>query len=104
MAVELGHSRLGFDRLGLWFIDDDQLYMRGSFGMNEYGQIRDERGNRHVIATSGLLHDLLNGKQRLTVSDHGELFNHRHEVVGHGWRAMAALWDGSASDWLYQHR
>jgi len=110
MAVELGHSRLGFDRLGLWFLDDDQLYMRGSFGMNEYGQIRDERGNRYPVAESGLLHDLLNGNQRLSVSAHGKLFNHRREVVGQGWRAMAALWDGAraigyiSTDNLVDHR
>jgi signal transduction histidine kinase len=84
---------LGFDRIGIWFLEDDQLHARGSFGVDEYGQIRDERGYRHPIAVSGMLHDLLNGKLRLSISDQDELFNDRHEVVGRGWRAMTALWD-----------
>src|SRR5258708_25392737 len=44
MAVELGRSRLGFDRLGLWLYEQDNTIARGAFGTDEHGQIIDERG------------------------------------------------------------
>jgi len=43
-AVELGRNRLGFDRLGLWFFDeDDSDYIVGAFGTDRDGRTRDER-------------------------------------------------------------
>ncbi|HEU5101924.1 MAG TPA: ATP-binding protein, partial [Roseiflexaceae bacterium] len=94
LAIELGRSRLGFDRLGLWFLDDDPRYMRGSFGTDEQGRIRDERGNRQLVALTPILLDLFKGSHTLTFDEDIELFNDRHEVVGRGWMALAALWDG----------
>jgi len=34
-AVELGRSRLGFDRLGIWFRSDEPDTVVGSFGVDE---------------------------------------------------------------------
>ena len=40
-AVELGRERLGFDRLGIWFVGENQQHMEGSFGTDEQGRIRE---------------------------------------------------------------
>jgi PAS domain S-box-containing protein len=93
-AIEQGRARLGFDRLGLWFLDDDPRYMRGSFGTDERGQIRDERGERQLIASNDFLQDLLSGRRTLNFDEDTVLFNDRQVAVGRGWMAMAALWDG----------
>lgn len=46
-AVELGRSRLGFDRVGIWFFDETNPdYVIGSFGTGADGGVRDERDTR----------------------------------------------------------
>ena len=93
MAVELGCSRLGFDRLGLWFIDDDPRFKLGSFGIDEQGNLRDERGIRTRIGTSSLPEDVFFDAFPMHFDDDAELYNGQGEVVGRGWNGMAALWD-----------
>jgi PAS domain S-box-containing protein len=45
-AIELGREKLGFERLGLWFLTDEPGVLRGSFGVDDKGKVRDERGLR----------------------------------------------------------
>src|SRR6185436_18679425 len=42
-AVELGRSKLKFDRMGMWLVNDDMAFMTGTFGTDENGNLRDER-------------------------------------------------------------
>jgi signal transduction histidine kinase len=93
MAIELGCQRLGFDRLGLWFIDDDPRFKIGSYGIDEQGNLRDERGIRTRIGTSSLPEEQFFEAFPMHFDDDAELYNERGEVVGHGWNGMAALWD-----------
>ncbi|NCC52755.1 MAG: hypothetical protein EOM20_16265, partial [Spartobacteria bacterium] len=45
MALELGRSEMGFDRLGIWFRSkDDPDMIVGTYGTDETGHIRDEHG------------------------------------------------------------
>jgi hypothetical protein len=54
-AVELGRERLGFSRLGIWFLDGDVSTIRGTFGVDEHARLRDERDERiHVEAASAM--------------------------------------------------
>ncbi len=92
-AVELGHSKLGFDRLGLWFFDADPKYMIGSFGIDEFGQIRDERHQRLLIQSGEYAQEMLDGRVFAATRDDVPLYNDRHEVVGYGWKAVAQMWD-----------
>ncbi|MBC7871906.1 MAG: PAS domain-containing protein [Chitinophagaceae bacterium] len=100
-AVALGRSKLGFDRLGLWFFDSDPDYIVGSFGTDETGEMRDERGQR-VSSKTGFKNmiEMLDG--RVFASDqNGLLYNDRQEVIGTGWIASAVVWDGDRSmGWL----
>jgi PAS domain S-box-containing protein len=93
MAIELGCSRLGFDRLGLWFIDHDSHFKVGSFGIDEHGNLRDERGIRTRIGTSSLPADVFFDAFPMHFDDDAELYNDKGQVVGRGWNGMAALWD-----------
>ena len=49
-AVELARRRLGFDRISIWFTDPDWTAVRGSFGVDEEGALRDERDCRVTVA------------------------------------------------------
>lgn len=92
-AVELGCSRLGFDRLGLWFFDTDPNFMLGSFGIDETGQIRDERHQRLPVSKGEFVQELLAGRVFAPTRDDVPLYNDRHEVVGTGWKVVAQMWD-----------
>jgi len=94
MAVEFGCSHLGFDRLGLWFIDDDPRFKLGSFGIDEHGNLRDERGIRTPIGTSSLPGEVFFDTFPMHFIDDTELYNDRGAAVGRGWNGMAALWEG----------
>ncbi len=93
LAVELGRSRLGFDRLGIWFVDEAGDLTIGSFGIDEQGRIRDERGNRIPMSEDRITSEMLTDKH-LYYRETAPLYNEQHEAVGQGWVAMAALWDG----------
>ena len=94
LAVELGRERLGFDRIGLWFLDSDPRFMLGSFGTDEQGRTRDERGIRLSVSPNILLQDLFAGKRPLNFSTDRALYDDKHQAIGQGWSAVAALWDG----------
>ncbi|MBZ0300744.1 MAG: PAS domain S-box protein [Anaerolineae bacterium] len=98
LAVDLGHSRLGFDRLSIWFIDEDQEHtMRGSFGIDEQGVLRDESQQRFNIfkETDDLTRQILAGTKLAGISYDVPLYDHQQQIVGTGWVAAAGLLDGS---------
>lgn len=54
-AVELGRTRLGFDRLSLWLCTNPPHEIRGTFGTDENGNLRDERKNRLSLTDPEIL-------------------------------------------------
>jgi len=93
-AVELGQRDLGFDRLGIWFLDDDPAYVVGSYGIDEAGHVRDERHVRRRLGPDHLMTDTLTRKTELTYLPKVALHDQRGRAVGQGWVAIASLWDG----------
>ena len=93
-AVKLGQTRLDFDRLSIWITDDTPNEARGSFGIDETGAVRDERGQRTGIGGASLMAKALANERQCYVEHGSALRNHRLEVVGHGDHAVVALWDG----------
>ncbi|HWQ11850.1 MAG TPA: histidine kinase N-terminal 7TM domain-containing protein, partial [Roseiflexaceae bacterium] len=91
-AVELGHTRLGFDRLGLWLVSPQADALLGTFGIDERGALRDERGQR--IAMDPIQADTL-ARQYPVVRrlDNHDLYDDRGRVVGCGTLIEAAIWD-----------
>jgi PAS domain S-box-containing protein len=93
-AVQLGHSRLEFDRISIWFIEEHLGILRGSFGTDEVGEVRDERKAQVEFRQEGLGWYLYSNKEPMALVEHGQLSNHLNEDVGEGDNAVAALWDG----------
>ncbi|MBN1943338.1 MAG: PAS domain S-box protein [Phycisphaerae bacterium] len=93
-AVELAHERLGFERLGIWFKSDDPNIVYGSYGVDENGILRDERGNQLSIAGDALVRQALQESSPKTYYRVHNLFDHRAKRVGEGPNAVATLWNG----------
>lgn len=99
-AIELGRSRLGFDRLGLFLLDDAHKEALGTFGTDAQGNLRDERHFRRALAEDTHVTEVLANKTLLNYWENTPLYD-SWEIVGHGWNAMAVLWDGDKSiGWL----
>ena len=93
-AVQLGRSRMGFDRLSIWFIEEHRGIMRGSFGTDERGELRDERNAQVEFRHEGLTWLLFSHKEPMALVEHRPLCDHLGREVGEGDNAQAALWDG----------
>jgi PAS domain S-box-containing protein len=93
-AAEATRDQLGFDRVALWFYDADFKKMRGSFGTNEQGLIRDERNISLEIKERDQV--FLHSRDVIVNAD-TPLFDDRGQNVGQGWMIRAPLWDGSQS-------
>lgn len=99
-AIELGRSRLGFDRLGLFLISEDGKLMLGTFGTNKEGDVIDERELVNEIANDPYISQAIQSKSPVTIWSDKKLMNNWQEV-GSGWGLMAALWDGDRTiGWL----
>jgi len=94
-AVELGRSRLGFDRMGLRFAIEDGRAVRGSFGVDEKGRTRDERGERREIPPGSTEDRILRRERNCLIEQKApELDAAGRQVVRGGERVVAGLWDG----------
>jgi PAS domain S-box-containing protein len=107
-AVEIVRKQIGADRAGIWFFSADRRMLEGSFGTDEHGRIRDERGQRVPIKEE--IHPLLRDRRPALIMDMESLQNERGESVGRGEHASASLWNGEeavgilAADNLIHHR
>lgn len=88
-AIELGRSRLGFDRLGIWLIREDRTARVGTFGTDEDGRIRDERTVQRPLDPSTI------GPRpaQPVVRENVGLTDSHGFIVGRGWRISAEIWD-----------
>jgi diguanylate cyclase (GGDEF)-like protein len=94
-AVGLGHRILGYDRIGIWFVDPaDPALLYGSFGTDEAGLIRDERGVSYRRSDENLPEGFYDGKEPVYYMGVGPCFDERHQVVGSAEKALALIWDG----------
>jgi signal transduction histidine kinase len=90
--IELGRSQLKFDRLGMWLWDEETGENIGTFGVDEQGNIRDERHQRVAFDLYPLTQ--INDDTHVYFKENASLYNHLNEVIGSGWVAMAYLQDG----------
>ena len=81
-AVELGCSRLGFDRLSIWFLGDDGCSAQGVYGLDESGQVRSERGSRYQFDPDSATAEALRSRLRWARRDGVPLNNQDMRVVG----------------------
>lgn len=109
-AVELGTQGFSFDRMGIWLRGElDSQILVGSFGIDEFGNVRDER---HIRRREQDEFARFAGAQRAVVTSfpEAELHNQLGEVVGKGMQMTAGIWDGYQFiglldiDNLFEHR
>lgn len=94
LAVQLGKLRLGFDRASIWFVDLAANLLRGSYGTDEKGELRDERTAVITIERRGLAWEVLSHKEPKAYVEYLPLYDHLGNQVGEGQNAIAGLWDG----------
>ena len=95
-AVAWGLERLGFDRLSVWLVDEaDPEWSVGTWGTDESGAIRDERGRRvrrdPAIAPPGFYE----GRVPFLLYRDEPCYDDERRVVGRGDKAMTPLWYGT---------
>lgn len=95
-AIELGLAHLGFDRLGLWFLSEDQTVMYGYYGTDEKGHIREEKHLKKPISDpqARAVAELLQSDALVLFFEEYPLFNDKGEEIGKGHHAVAKLWNG----------
>lgn len=97
MGVLGGAQQLGFDRLAIWFGEVDTPFIHGSYGIDENGNLRDERNARIAVVSSTPFYQVLTGQKRCDVFPKLPLLNHTGTVVGEGTLVLSSLWTGRKS-------
>jgi len=93
-AIVLGRERLGFDRLGLWFLGDEPDTIRGSFGTDERGLLRDERALQIPASAENPLGQVLSRELPIFAEENAELRDAGGNVIARGPKVIAPLSDG----------
>ena len=93
-AVLLARRELGFERIGIWFKTDEPLVLRGSYGVNEHGELVDERNLMSRISPDSPEAQCLLSKEPLVYWGTAPLLNAQGEVIGRGDQVFAPMWDG----------
>jgi PAS domain S-box-containing protein len=94
-AVELGRSRLGFDRLGLWFRPDLPGWCSEAYSVDERGDIRREDGSEIWARGQPMIRPIVSKQVSVAVKHNSPIFDGRGRPVGEGSVAVAGLWDGT---------
>lgn len=90
-AVERGHKALDVSRMALWFRTDDPAVVMGTYGIDEYGQLRDERASRVRVSDASLMGRILYHREPTVMQRGVPLRNDRGEEVGRGDAVIAAI-------------
>lgn len=93
-AVLMWRDKLKMGRLGVWMIcPGKNNHLCGVFGIDEKGEIRDERGQSFENDAPIFL-EILRHQQLVYYEKDHVLLNHRSQPIARGETAAAALWDG----------
>lgn len=95
-AVELGQKELGFDRVSLWLYDKAQGRMRGSYGIDEQGTVREEWEQSYSVEYTWFEEQFKKEMRGFRFNPNAPIYNEKSEVIAQGEVAMAILWDGNA--------
>jgi PAS domain S-box-containing protein len=94
-AVEMVCNQLDFDRLSIWFFDEkDPEFMIGSYGIDENGNLRDERHQRRYTGPGGGGDGSPPTEPKIRTWQRHVLYDDHHQAVGEGWSAIAPLLRG----------
>jgi PAS domain S-box-containing protein len=91
--IEQAQRRLGLDRVALFLLDDTAGQLSGTYGVDRNGQVRDEHDYHEPITSSHWTLDALQAYNHTKLWEDTQLYDDG-SVVGTGWKAVAALWNG----------
>jgi PAS domain S-box-containing protein len=91
--IELSQHHLGLDRVGLFLLDDARSQLLGTYGVDQFGHIRDERYYREAVTRDHWTLDVINASTHAKFWEDAPILDDG-KVVGVGWKAAAALWNG----------
>jgi len=94
--IELGHERMGLERVGLFRLSDDGKIMRGTYGTDTKGNIRDESYYVETITDDHWTLPVLVAPNHTRMWENADLFDD-HQAIGKGWKVTSALWNGTRS-------
>lgn len=94
LAVEGGVKRLGFGRLSIW-VKEGEGQVQGTWGIDEKGELRDERNLTLPVEPGSPLAAILNGDTKLVLQPKAPLYDDRSKPVGMGWHVQLALRDNT---------
>ncbi|MGF1721112.1 HAMP domain-containing histidine kinase [Vibrio kyushuensis] len=86
-------QHLFIDRLAILLLDHETNEMIGTWGTDEDGNIKNETEFRGPIPDAPWVELTLASKEHVEVWNNVDLLYY-NKVVGKGWNAMAAIWDG----------
>ena len=90
-AIQLAHDRLGFERIGLYLLNESKDRLLGTYGFDKGNRFREERGPEFEIDSLPTIETYVTNRERLVVEEHTDLWD-KQEVVGQGWHIGAAMW------------
>ena len=92
-AILEAQKHLYIDRLAIFIFDREKNEMVGTWGTDEDGNVKDETSFRGAIPDSPWVELTLASKENVEIWNDIDLLYY-NKVVGKGWNAMAAIWDG----------
>ncbi|UXY14747.1 ATP-binding protein [Chitiniphilus purpureus] len=93
MAVELGITELGFDRMAVFEAHVPQNLMSGTYGTDNDGCLTDEHWFKSTLPVHPMFQEALSRRDTVVVNEDAALYYNK-VVVGRGWNALAGLWIG----------
>ena len=94
-AIIRGHQFFECRRISIWLRKDNSMIMSGSYGVDEEGNIRDERAQLLTANRQSPMGEVLNKKEFVWIKNDINLCNDKRDVVGKGTQVVVALWNGS---------
>lgn len=95
-AVLLARHRLGFERLGIWFRTKDPWVFTGSYGVDAFGEIVDERTKTNRIDPGSPEARMITSKVPIITYGSGPVVDSTGAEVGQAEQVFAPIWDGTA--------
>lgn len=94
-AVLACQSYLGVDRLSIWLSEDGGEHFSGTFGIDEDGNLCDERGKTYELKPMQDTEKMIIRRSSpVTVIRNGSVQSAQEEVIGIADQAVVALWSG----------
>lgn len=91
--IEFTQQRLRIDRVGLFVVDEATQELRGTFGVDQNGQRRDERYYHEPITPDHWTREIFDAPEHVKLWEDAPLYDNGR-VVGTGWKIGATLWNG----------